>query len=431
MPSFPLSLSEQVADLLTHHTRITIFGDFNYWYDNDLAGPHATELFEILTSLNLIQHITLPTHTKGHILDHIWTHNLALSRPIISPCLWSDHYLIEVTITIKGSIPGGLRRKWNSYDSQGFLDFVTNTRPIINPESGIDSMEDGITTWLQSASDRFAPLTRFVHTRYGNSHRWFSEELKAQKLKLRHLERNWRRGYSKEDRAEFVRACNVYKNAITKAKASHISERIDSARNKSKEIFKIMNDFSSDHRVLPSQDPTQDTCNALNTYFIQKIADIKNAISPSISLSPLDSSSLNPCSLTQFPAITSSTLSELTTSIKSGSPKDCCPPPVLRAVFSALPDSILPLLNTSLSTGTVPSVFKQAILVPLLKKVGADPANSANYRPISLLPYTSKLLEAHVTTCLSAFIESSGFLEPNKAGFRPAHSTEAVHSKSH
>lgn len=52
--------------------------------------------------------------------------------------------------------------------------------------------------------------------------------------------------------------------------------------------------------------------------------------------------------------------------------------------------------------------------------------NLSNYRPIFLLPYLAKILGAHVARHLSIFIEQSEFLEPHQAGFRPAHSTEAV-----
>lgn len=66
------------------------------------------------------------------------------------------------------------------------------------------------------------------------------------------------------------------------------------------------------------------------------------------------------------------------------------------------------------------------IILPILKKPGADSSVLSNFRPISLLPYLGKVLEAHVTTCLSSFIESSQTLDSHQAGFRPAHSTESV-----
>ena len=48
-------------------------------------------------------------------------------------------------------------------------------------------------------------------------------------------------------------------------------------------------------------------------------------------------------------------------------------------------------INESLATGIVPDIFKVANVCPLFKN--DDPYNAQNYRPISLLPIISKLLE--------------------------------------
>ncbi|MBN3301711.1 PGCA protein, partial [Amia calva] len=49
------------------------------------------------------------------------------------------------------------------------------------------------------------------------------------------------------------------------------------------------------------------------------------------------------------------------------------------------------LLNSSLLSGCFPSAFKQAAVIPLLKKPTLDPTSPQNYRPVSLLPFLSKL----------------------------------------
>jgi len=60
-------------------------------------------------------------------------------------------------------------------------------------------------------------------------------------------------------------------------------------------------------------------------------------------------------------------------------------------------DCVLPVLtdivNKSLSEGKMPSSLKEAVLRPLLKKPGLDSEVLKNYRPISNLPFLSKLIE--------------------------------------
>ncbi|KAK7497791.1 hypothetical protein BaRGS_00010925, partial [Batillaria attramentaria] len=51
------------------------------------------------------------------------------------------------------------------------------------------------------------------------------------------------------------------------------------------------------------------------------------------------------------------------------------------------------IINISLATGIVPTSFKRAVVQPLIKKAGLDPSACKNFRPVSNLPFISKLLE--------------------------------------
>ena len=53
----------------------------------------------------------------------------------------------------------------------------------------------------------------------------------------------------------------------------------------------------------------------------------------------------------------------------------------------------------------------------------------SNYRPISLLPSTSKILEKLVHKRLYSFCDSNKILYNNQYGFRPKHSTIDAVSK--
>ena len=72
---------------------------------------------------------------------------------------------------------------------------------------------------------------------------------------------------------------------------------------------------------------------------------------------------------------------------------DHLPTKVLKELFQTFGPAMLNIMNLSLSTGTVPSTFKTAVIKPLLKKSGLDPELLSRYRPIANLPFLSKLLE--------------------------------------
>ncbi len=63
---------------------------------------------------------------------------------------------------------------------------------------------------------------------------------------------------------------------------------------------------------------------------------------------------------------------------------------------------------------------------PLLKKANLDPADFNNYRPISKLPFLSKVLEKVVLNQLSPYLIENNILDPFQSGFRSKHSTESA-----
>jgi len=79
------------------------------------------------------------------------------------------------------------------------------------------------------------------------------------------------------------------------------------------------------------------------------------------------------------------------------------------------------LCNQSLIRGEFPSDGKRANVIPLFKK--GDRQDKTNYRPVSLLPSLSKILQKVVFCHLYKFLLDIGFLNKLQSGFRPGDST--------
>lgn len=80
------------------------------------------------------------------------------------------------------------------------------------------------------------------------------------------------------------------------------------------------------------------------------------------------------------------------------------------------------LINMSLQSGAVPTQWKIAKVTPLFKSGVKD--NFDNYRPISVLPIASKIMEKAVHKQLMSFLEKHTLLSNNQFGFRSKKSTE-------
>ena len=79
------------------------------------------------------------------------------------------------------------------------------------------------------------------------------------------------------------------------------------------------------------------------------------------------------------------------------------------------------IINKSLSTGVVPDSLKLAKVIPIFKCKEKDNLN--NYRPISLLPTISKILEKVLHKRLYNFLLSQSIFYQSRYGFRPKHAT--------
>ncbi len=93
--------------------------------------------------------------------------------------------------------------------------------------------------------------------------------------------------------------------------------------------------------------------------------------------------------------------------------------------------SILILINCCLATGSMPAQFKHAIVQPLIKRSNLDSTELSNFRPISKLPFLSKVLEKVVVIQLQTFLRNNSVLEVFQSGFRALHSTESALLKVH
>ena len=80
------------------------------------------------------------------------------------------------------------------------------------------------------------------------------------------------------------------------------------------------------------------------------------------------------------------------------------------------------IINQILNTGVFPSQLKIAKVIPIFKKDDNKIFN--NYRPISLLPVLSKVVEKVICSQINNFFITNNLFYDSQYGFRPGHSTE-------
>ncbi|KAF7247964.1 UvrABC system protein A [Varanus komodoensis] len=130
-PAVSLSeLTETVSDLVLRTPRMLVLGDFNLHAESGLTGA-AQDFMASMTAMGLSQHVTGPTHERGHTLDLVFTtgqveDDLRVKNLCLTPLSWSDHLLVRFVLEsglslYKSADPIVWARPRSRMDPDGFL----------------------------------------------------------------------------------------------------------------------------------------------------------------------------------------------------------------------------------------------------------------------------------------------------------------------
>ena len=103
---------------------------------------------------------------------------------------------------------------------------------------------------------------------------------------------------------------------------------------------------------------------------------------------------------------------------------DDIPASFLKTTSSVLAGPLCEIINHSFSEGKFPTEWKCAKIIALYK--GGKRSVCDNYRPISVLPVLSKIMEKHISDSFYKYLTDNQLLCSNQSGFRPWHSCQTV-----
>ena len=107
--------------------------------------------------------------------------------------------------------------------------------------------------------------------------------------------------------------------------------------------------------------------------------------------------------------------------VKYSSGKDGISNDFMKKIINSIREPWCVIFNRSLNTGIFPTAMKEARVKPLFKS--GDTTKKDNYRPISLLPVFSKVLEKIVYKRVVSQMDDNAILFIKQFGFRKKHST--------
>ncbi|CAJ1053038.1 RNA-directed DNA polymerase from mobile element jockey [Xyrichtys novacula] len=448
---FLSEFSEFLSELVLLADKVIVVGDFNIHIDveNDSLSISFRSL---LDSIGFTQCVHRPTHCFNHTLDLVLAYGLETDALLVSSLnpLLSDHCLVTFEFVLSGYSPHNkvvLTRRLSENAVTKFKEVIPSALNSVVEKNFTDSsylnisplqldqFVDDTSGTLRSVLDSVAPLRQKTITRERLAP-WYNAETRELKQLLRKCERIWRSSKTAEARFLWQECLDKYKKALRRARTTYYSSLIEENKNNPRYLFSTVARLTDCPSTTEPCIPLALSSNDFLSFFNDKILKIRGKISnlltpPSVSLSDNPKNVEEPLRplvhLSNFVPID---LPELKSVVLAAKPSTCLLDPIpsklLKETLPLISTSLLKMINTSLLTGYVPQSFKTALIKPLLKKPTLDSSSLANYRPISNLPFISKILEKVVANQLCDFLHNNGLLEDFQSGFRTHHSTETA-----
>lgn len=201
-------------------------------------------------------------------------------------------------------------------------------------------------------------------------------------------------------------------------------EIIRTAMNKGRKSTQKINEIKVDGMTYSSESKIS---NKLNEYFTSVANDITNRINPSRKDPILNVQEAN--STFKFTSINERTIKEIVSKMDPKTSKDMygLSNKWVKQIVNSIALPLTHTFNLSLLNGEVPTQMKVAKVIPIFKQ--GDDTLPNNYRPISLLPIMSKLLEKIVANQLTNYLQINNILFDHQYGFQAKKST--VHPMIH
>ena len=430
-----------LSNIVTGPKDIVIVGDINFHLD--VPTDRDTQRFmSVLQSCGLQQHVTGATHIHGHTLDVIITRydsavvsDIEVTDPGLCDHMGKlsrDHFAVNFTTGI--AKPVAIQkavsfRKLRAIDVEHFKRDIAASHVLHNFHGSPDELLSCYNDIMRTLVDKHAPLrTKTIHLRPNSP--WYTEELHEAKHLRRKLERKWRQTKLNVDHQIYRQQCTHVNKLIRQTRISHYSNKISECGRDTKGVYRIARHLMGDKgsgAVFPQNIPHLCLAEQFSDFFSKKIADIRDGLQQDGTDNTLAEDRHVEVPLGRWPPATQK---EVRAIIMKSPDKSCELDPAPTWLLKLCIDSLLPLItsiiNSSLETGCVPKDFKVARIKPLLKKSGLDPDILKHYRPVSNLPFLSKIMEKVVDARLEQHLVKNSLHEPSQSAYKKFHSTETA-----
>ena len=233
---------------------------------------------------------------------------------------------------------------------------------------------------------------------------------------------------------KYARFRNILNSLIRDAKHKYLQEQLESCKHDTKKMWNIMishttgkkNEHKYPNCFTNSEgkqiENNSDIADNFNSFF----STIGENLQQNFTGHPQEALYLfgEPCrnKIEQFQTTNSEELIKIIQNMKNvGHGVDNINAKIFKLTFMTIIEQIVHFINLCLVQGKFPNRLKVAIVKPIFK--AGNRGDFTNYRPISILPYISKILEKVIHVRVMDHITQNNIISKNQFGFRKGFST--------
>jgi hypothetical protein len=437
----------KISTLVSDHKNVVVVGDFNI--DSSRQSTELMELECLMIERNLTWALPKGTPTRvgnqrNSAIDHILAGTEIGYRTSIVPSTHSDHVTTSLTMEMevpKANVSSSKQvRKTTPHTINKLNEILQNTKwDFLNHNWSPKEKFERFIDVLDHALNAACPFQSQKITQK-KCNPWFNEELRKFKKRKQKLLRKTLKNRTDLNHEAYIQYRRYYNQQVKMAKHQFYEKQFEEADGNGSKTWSIANELlerKQKDSVYPEffkvkgANINDDECiaNEFNVFF----RNIGDSLASEIEKSKLGfrehlEKNEKPKSKFIFRQVLEDNIEKIVKKMKGkqSSSFDGMSNKLLKAIIHNLKKPLTKLINLSLESGYIPPTWKRAKIVPLFKT--GEKENMGNYRPISLLPTLSKVIEKVVYHQLIGYLESNNILYKQQYGFRQKHTTEdALH----
>ena len=440
----PDDLNDQLHDMLSLATRddkeIIMLGDVNVNYLVKDNNKDFKEILNLLGLKQLVKEATRICDTTKTLIDIIASNKPELIRCTeVFPSDFSDHELIGCIRKLNHLKFQPKEIKCRDYSRYNHEEM---NRDILNADwSDVYNTNDVNTAWnafyqiAYAIFDQYAPLiTKRVKSKPAP---WLTPQIKAVMNDRDKLMRKYRKSKSDFDKREYQNKRNRVNILLRKAKTNYSKELLRENSNDPESFWKTLKllypvSSKENPRTQPFEingeksTDEKEIVKGFKTFFSNIVYSIKSKAMPFTDFIWSKPSEMicKTYKTFRFKKVTPTEVCGYLRKLQRKKATGCdgLPASFLKDSKDSIKNPLCHIINLSIVNGIVPTEWKTARIVPIHKSGSRTLFD--NYRPISILPTISKIIEKIVHKQLVTFLEENKLIYRHQFGFRSHMSTE-------